>query len=58
MTMNMNITAGLTYRFRYRAYNINGWGGWSPTGYIKAASVPIAPLAPTLISSTSTSITI
>lgn len=39
----VNITRGATYRFRYRAANVNGWGGWSPVGYIKAATVPAAP---------------
>lgn len=38
--------------------NVNGWSNWSPVGYIKAASVPIAPLAPTLVSTTATTITL
>lgn len=39
----VNVTQGSTYGFRYRALNINGWSGWSPVGYIKAATVPTAP---------------
>jgi hypothetical protein len=58
MSISLNITTGMTYRFRYRAMNINGWSGWSPIGFIKAASVPQAPLAPTLVGATSTSITV
>lgn len=54
----MNITRGITYRFRYRAANVNGWSGWSPIAYIQAATVPRAPLAPTLVTSDSSSLTL
>jgi hypothetical protein len=54
----VNITRGATYRFRYRAANVNGWGGWSPEGYAKAASIPSAPQPPTLVSSDSTTLVV
>lgn len=38
-----NIDSGRTYRFRYRAKNIHGWGEFSPIEYILAATVPSAP---------------
>lgn len=31
---SVNITVGLIYGVRYRARNVNGWGDWSPIGYI------------------------
>ena len=52
------IVEGTTYGFRYRARNIYGWGAWSPTTYILAASVPTAPPAPAFVSATDNSITI
>lgn len=54
---SVNITAGLTYRVRYRAKNVNGWSEWSPVGYIQTATVPSAPNAPSMISSTGTTLT-
>ena len=42
------IASGLTYRVRVRVYNLHGWGPYSPVGTIVAASLPDAPLAPTL----------
>ena len=41
------IEQGITYGFRYRARNIYGWGEWSPTTFILAASVPSTPPIPT-----------
>jgi hypothetical protein len=32
--------AGTTYKFRYAAYNIHGWGPYSPEANILAADVP------------------
>jgi len=46
------------YRLRYRALNKIGWSTYSPIAYIRAATVPQAPLQPSLLSSTQTSITI
>jgi hypothetical protein len=34
------INRGLEYRTRYRAMNFNGWGEYSPVGYIEAAGIP------------------
>lgn len=51
-----DITKGLTYRFRYRVRNAVGWSGYSPTGYIQAASKPEAPPAPTFVSATDSAI--
>jgi hypothetical protein len=46
------IVSGATYRLRYRAYNVHGWGAYSPIGTIIAATPPDAPAAPTLTLST------
>ena len=32
--------AGTTYKFRHAAYNIHGWGSYSPEASILAADVP------------------
>lgn len=42
------IASGATYRARYRAYNVHGWGEYSPIGTITAASMPAATSEPTL----------
>jgi hypothetical protein len=42
------VRSGATYRLRYRAYNVHGWGPYSPTGSVLAATVPDAPLEPAL----------
>jgi len=47
-----NITKGQTYRARYRVRNAVGWSGYSPIGYLIAASVPNAPPAPQFVSAT------
>ena len=52
------IVEGLTYRVRYRAKNVNGWGQYSDITYILAASVPDPPTKPLYISSTDTTITL
>lgn len=53
-----SVVKGRTYRFRYRALNVNGWGFFSPELYVLAASSPIAPPAPllTFVSSTTVSL--
>ena len=52
------IASGSTYRLRYRAYNVHGWGAYSPEGTIVAATVPHAPGEPALtIDVTSVAIT-
>lgn len=43
---------------RYRAWNINGAGIWSDTGYITAAQAPTRPPAPQYGSSDNLSITL
>jgi hypothetical protein len=53
-TITSGIVKGRTYRFQYRAKNINGWGLWSNITYITAAVTPCKPPAPTLISADST----
>ena len=40
------ISRGESYRVHYRAKNINGWGKYSDTSLLKAATVPSKPLAP------------
>jgi hypothetical protein len=42
------IISGATYRVRYRAYNVHGWGPDSPIGTIVAASLPDPPPEPAL----------
>lgn len=51
-----DVVKGTTYRFRYRAANIRGFGDFSPELTVLAASVPQAPPKPQLISVDSTSI--
>ena len=41
-----SITAGTTYRFKYRARNLLGSGGYSDIGSVLAASAPEAPNPP------------
>ena len=57
-TYTRNIKKGETYRARYRVRNLVGWSGFSPIGYLVAASVPDAPPAPTFVSATKTSISV
>ena len=49
---------GVLYRCRYRVRNSIGWSGYSPIGYLLAASVPFAPEAPTYYAATDSSISI
>ena len=42
------IQSGATYRARYRAYNIHGWGPYSPEGEILAAIEPGQPSEPAI----------
>lgn len=55
-TITEGIERGRTYRLIYRTLNGAGWSDYSPTLYALAATVPSAPPAPTLISSSGTSI--
>lgn len=48
------IQRGLTYRFKYRIGNVNGWSVFSDTSYIHSYSTPAVPAAPILISGTET----
>jgi len=49
-----NVTKGVTYRLKYRAQNAIGWSPYSPTTYVRAATVPIAPPRPIYLSSSAT----
>ena len=40
------LTAGSTYRFRYRVENVHGWSSFSPIAAILSAKAPDEPLAP------------
>jgi len=57
-TFSSGVQRGLTYRARYRSRNSVGWSAYSPIGYITAAVKPSAPLTPTFIEATSTTIKI
>jgi hypothetical protein len=57
-THSLNILKGQTYRARYRAQNLVGWSGYSPIGYLIAASVPDAPPSPRFESATISSISV
>ena len=46
-TTSTNVVAGTTYRFKYRARNLIGWGDYSPVGSVLAASAPEAASPPT-----------
>jgi hypothetical protein len=34
------VASGLSYRVRYRAHNVHGWGGFSPELLVLAATIP------------------
>lgn len=57
-TYTRNVIKGEIYRARYRVRNLVGWSGYSPVGYLIAASVPDAPPAPQFVSASSNSISI
>ena len=52
-TQSTDVVKGTTYRFRYRAKNVHGFGAFSPELEVIAATVPQAPSRPELISVTS-----
>lgn len=62
LSLEYSVTTGLVrgedYTFRYRAINQVGASPWSETVIIKAAGEPPAPVRPTYLSSTATSITL
>lgn len=39
-TINGDLTIGHSYKFRYRARNVFGWGSWSDSAYVLTASLP------------------
>jgi hypothetical protein len=39
-TLTNGVSGGLTYKFRVRAQNVNGWGAFSTETSIKAAQMP------------------
>ena len=53
-----NVEKGKTYQFRYRAWNVNGAGPWSPDAYILAAQPPAKPDRPYYIYSDESQVTI
>lgn len=55
---DFNVAKGVTYRYRYRARNINGWGDFSVDGYLFASSVPSQPPPPALLAVADTSISL
>jgi hypothetical protein len=57
-TIGVNISEGVLYRFRWRARNVNGWSGYSPIAYVRAATRPARPLAPLLSLASATGITV
>lgn len=56
--VNSNIEKGVVYRFRYRASNLVGWGLFSDIAFIRAASIPTKPPAPTFVSAKTTTISL
>lgn len=56
--LDKNVVEGLTYRYIYRARNLNGWGEFSNIGYLTAAKVPSQPPQPEFISATDSEINI
>lgn len=46
-TVEYGIIGGNIYRFRFRSRNVNGWSEFSEIMYIRAATVPERPAAPT-----------
>ena len=54
--LDLNVTSGTVYRYKYRASNINGWGDFSDIGYLFAANAPSQPPAPQLMAVNSTTI--
>ena len=57
-TVGVNVTEGVLYRFRWRARNVNGWSGYSPIAYIRAATRPARPLQPLMQQASATGITV
>ena len=49
LTFTTGISRGEEYRVRYRAENANGWGEFSDTVLLKAATVPSKPPAPVYV---------
>ena len=48
----------MTYSFKYRAFNVNGAGDFSPIGYLVAPQRPSQPSAPEYVISDDTSVTL
>ena len=38
--LDFNVVRGRTYRYKYRARNVNGWGEFSSSSYLYASDVP------------------
>jgi large repetitive protein len=55
---DIGVVEGNTYRVRYRAKNVIGWGSYSNVAYILAASPPGPPTKPLYVTSTDSSITL
>ena len=56
--IDYNVQKGKTYRYKYRARNINGWGEFSASGYLFAADTPSKPESPTLFKVSDTIISV
>ena len=57
-TVLSGVKSGDTFRFRFRAKNVNGWSSFSPISHIKAATIPLRPPAPKFVDATSSSLTL
>jgi len=53
-----NLVRGRSYRFKTRALNVIGYSEFSDIGYIAYGDVPVIPPAPTLVTSTKSSIAV
>lgn len=49
------LTKGVTYKFRYRAKNAIGWGGFSAVTYYTPSTTPSPPPVPTFDSALTSS---
>ena len=52
------IQKGISYSFRYRVFNVNGWSDFSDVSIVEAADAPSQPAPLTIFSQTSKQITL
>jgi titin len=55
---DFEVAEATTYRYQYRARNINGWGPFSGVAYLFAAARPATPSPPSLLSVSDTEISL